>query len=131
MMKKTILLTLLSILTMGMRAADYQYLVFTMNDGTTQAVTASNIAISISGDNLVVSTTTETLATLPLASLTQMEFSNDGTTGISQITANQLTTDADTVIYDLNGRQMPTGAALPKGVYIVKNQNKTLKVTIR
>ena len=131
MKKKTILLTLLSILTMGMRAADYQYLVFTMNDGTTQAVTASNIAISISGDNLVVSTTTETLATLPLASLTQMEFSNDGTTGISQITANQLTTDADTVIYDLNGRQMPTGAALPKGVYIVKNQNKTLKVTIR
>ena len=130
-MKKTILLTLLSILTMGMRAADYQYLVFTMNDGTTQAVTASNIAISISGDNLVVSTTTETLATLPLASLTQMEFSNDGTTGISQITANQLTTDADTVIYDLNGRQMPSGAALPRGVYIVKNQNKTLKVTIR
>ena len=130
-MKKTILLTLLSILTMGMRAADYQFLVFTMNDGTTQAVTASNIAISISGDNLVVSTTTETLATLPLASLTQMEFSNDGTTGISQITANQLTTDADTVIYDLNGRQMPSGAALPKGVYIVKNQNKTLKVTIR
>ena len=130
-MKKTILLTLLSILTMGMRAADYQYLVFTMNDGTTQAVTASNIAISISGDNLVVSTTTETLATLPLASLTQMEFSNDSTTGISQITANQLTTDADTVIYDLNGRQMPSGAALPKGVYIVKNQNKTLKVTIR
>lgn len=130
-MKKTILLTLLSILTMGMRAADYQYLVFTMNDGTTQAVTASNIAISISGDNLVVSTTTETLATLPLASLTQMEFSNDGTTGISQITANQLTTDADTVIYDLNGRQMPSGAALPKGVYIVKNQHKALKVTIR
>lgn len=130
-MKKTILLTLLSILTMGMRAADYQYLVFTMNDGTTQAVTASNIAISISGDNLVVSTTTETLATLPLASLTQMEFSNDGTTGISQITANQLTTDADTVIYDLNGRQMPTGAALPKGVYIVKKANKTIKVTIR
>lgn len=130
-MKKTILLTLLSILTMGMRATDYQFLVFTMNDGTTQAVTASNIAISISGDNLVVSTTTETLATLPLASLTQMEFSNDGTTGISQITANQLTTDADTVIYDLNGRQMPSGAALPKGVYIVKNQNKTLKVTIR
>lgn len=130
-MKKSLILTLLSILTMGMRAADYQFLVFTMNDGTTQAVTASNIAISISGDNLVVSTTTETLATLPLASLTQMEFSNDGTTGISQITANQLTTDADTVIYDLNGRQMPSGAALPKGVYIVKNQNKTLKVTIR
>lgn len=130
-MKKSLILTLLSILTMGMRAADYQFLVFTMNDGTTQAVTASNIAISISGDNLVVSTTTETLATLPLASLTQMEFSNDGTTGISQITANQFTTDEDTVIYDLNGRQMPSGAALPKGVYIVKNQNKTLKVTIR
>lgn len=131
-MKKTIILAMLCILSsLSMRAGDYQYLVFTLSDGTTQAVTASDLSISFTGDNLVVSTTTETLATLPLASLTQMEFSNDGTTGISQITANQITTDADTVIYDLNGRQMPSGAALPKGVYIVKNQNKTLKVTIR
>ena len=130
-MKKTILLTLLSILTMGMRAADYQYLVFTLSDGTTQAIAASNLNIAFSDGNLVASSNNETLATLPLASLTQMEFSNDGTTGISQITANQLMTDEDTVIYDLNGRQMPSGAALPKGVYILKNSNKTLKVTIR
>lgn len=131
-MKKSLLLALLFVLTsMTTKAADYQYLVFTLSDGTTQAIAASNLNIAFSDGNLVASSNNETLATLPLASLTQMEFSNDGTTGISQITANQLTTDADTVIYDLNGRQMPSGAALPKGVYIVKNQNKTLKVTIR
>jgi hypothetical protein len=60
-----------------------------------------------------------------------MEFSMDGSTGISQISANQIVTDEETVIYDMQGRQMPQGAALPKGVYIVKNNNRTLKVNIR
>ena len=42
-MKKTIILTLLCIVSsMSMRAADYQYLVFTMNNGSTLAVTATD-----------------------------------------------------------------------------------------
>lgn len=130
-MKKTILMILLCILATRMQAGDYQYVVFTLNNGTTQAVTATNLSITFTSDNLVATSGNETLATLPLSTLTSMEFSTDGTTGISQITADQLITDDNTVIYDMQGRQMPQGAALPKGVYIVKNNNRTFKVNIR
>ncbi|MBQ8065808.1 MAG: hypothetical protein IJ144_04070 [Prevotella sp.] len=133
-MKKAIILTLLSVLTLGTRAADYEYLVFTLNDGTTQAVTALNLAISVDNDNLTVSDNNGTqLASFVLAELAKMEFSNDGgtSTGISTLSADKLTTDEATVIYDLNGRQMPRNAQLPQGVYILKNNNRTIKVQIK
>lgn len=130
-MKKTIILTLLTVLTLGTRAGDYQYLVFTLTDGTTKAVTANGLTITFTDGNLVAASSSETLATLPLSSLTQMEFSTDGTTGIEGINADTLITDSATAIYDMNGRQMPSGSALPKGVYIVKTQNRTLKVNIK
>lgn len=140
-MKKTIFLTLLCILSsLSMRAADYQYMVFTMNDGTTKAVTATDLTIAFANDNLIASSGNETLATLPLATLASMEFSNAGnTTAISTVNAdetaildvNSIITDNETVIYDLQGRVIPHGSALSKGTYIVKNNNRTIKVNIR
>lgn len=139
-MKKTIILTLLCIVSsMSMRAADYQYLVFTMNNGSTLAVTATDLTISFANDNLIATSGNETLATLPLATLASMEFSNDnGTTAINVVSAdgavldvNSIITDANTAIYDMQGRMMPQGSALPKGTYIVKNNNRTIKVNIR
>ena len=131
-MKKSILMILLCIFSsLTMQAGDYQYLVFTLSNGTTQAVTATDLSIAFTGDNLVATSGNETLATLPLSTLTSMEFSNNGTSGIESVSVNQLTTDSNTVIYDLNGRQMPKDATLPKGVYILKNSNKTIKVNIR
>lgn len=131
-MKKTIILMLLTILSsMSMRAADYQYLVFTLNDGTTKAITATDLTFTFTNDNLVATGGGETLATLPLTQLAYMEFSSDGTTDINQINVNQIITDANTVIYDMQGRQMPQGSSLPKGVYIVKNSNRTIKVNIK
>ena len=117
--------------SLTMRAGDYQYLVFTLSNGTTQAVTATDLSITFTSDNLVATSGNETLATLPLSTLTSMEFSNNGTSGIESVSVNQLTTDSNTVIYDLNGRQMPKDTTLPKGVYILKNSNKTIKVNIR
>ena len=139
-MKKTIILTLLCIVSsMSMRAADYQYLVFTMNNGSTLAVTATDLTISFANDNLIATSANETLATLPLATLTSMEFSNDNaTTAINAASAdgavlniNSIITDANTAIYDMQGRMMPQGSALPKGTYVVKNNNRTIKVNIR
>ena len=139
-MKKTIILTLLCIVSsMSMRAADYQYLVFTMNNGSTLAVTATDLTISFANDNLIATSGNETLATLPLATLASMEFSNDnGITAINVVNAdgavldvNSIITDANTAIYDMQGRMMPQGSALPKGTYIVKNNNRTIKVNIR
>lgn len=139
-MKKTIILTLLCIVSsISMRAADYQYLVFTMNNGSTLAVTATDLTISFANDNLIATSGNETLATLPLVTLVSMEFSNDnGTTAINVVSAdgavldvNSIITDANTAIYDMQGRMMPQGSALPKGTYIVKNNNRTIKVNIR
>jgi hypothetical protein len=139
-MKKTIILTLLCIVSsMSMRAADYQYLVFTMNNGSTLAVTATDLTIFFANNNLIATSANETLATLPLATLTSMEFSNDNaTTAINAASAdgavldvNSIITDANTAIYDMQGRMMPQGSALPKGTYVVKNNNRTIKVNIR
>ncbi len=115
--------------SMGMRAGDYSYLVFTLSDNTTQAVTASSLTIEFSNGNLVAKSGSTELATIALTNLSKMEFSN--TTGIESLQANQLTTDEATVIYDMNGRQMPKDAALPKGVYIVKSSTKTIKMHIQ
>lgn len=130
-MKKTIIIAMLCILTAGMQAAEYEYLVFTLSDGTTTAVAASNLTITFSDGNLVASSGNETLATLPLAELTQMEFSNDDPTGITAISTDKLITDETAAVYDMNGRRMPAATSLPNGVYIVKTQSKTVKVYIR
>ncbi len=130
-MKKLMLFTCLCLLSIGAQAADFEYLVFTLSDGTKKAVTASNVSIQFSEENLQVSSGDDVLATLPLASLIEMEFSNEGTTGIESVSVNQLITDSNTVIYDMNGRQMPSMAQLPKGVYILKSNNKTIKVSIK
>lgn len=124
------ILTLLCVLAMGTRAADYQYLVFTMADGTQQAVTASNLTITFNDGNMIASSDTETLATIALSALATMEFQNT-TSGIQTISADTLITDDATVVYDMNGRMMPKEAALPKGIYILKNGNKTIKMQIK
>lgn len=121
---------------MTSRAADegYQYLVFTMTDGTATAVTASNLNISFSDDNLIATSGEETLATLPLASLAKMEFSTEAPTptGIQNISVDKLITDDSVTIYDINGRQMPRNTQLTKGVYIVKTATgKTIKTYIK
>lgn len=130
-MKKTIILTLLCALCMGAQAADYNYLVFTMNDNTTQTVAASNLTMSFGDGKLTVSNGTTTLATITLADLAKMEFSNTESTGITTISTDRLTIDETTQVYDLNGRQLPSGTQLQRGIYIVKTNGRTIKVQIR
>ena len=130
-MKKTMILTLLCALYMGAQAADYNYLVFTMNDNTTQTIAASNLTMSFGDGKLTVSNGTTTLATITLADLAKMEFSNTESTGISTISTDRLTIDETTQVYDMNGRQLPSGTQLQRGIYIVKTNGRTIKVQIR
>lgn len=121
------ILTLLCALYLGARAADYNYLVFTLNDGSEQAIVANGLNITFTDGNLVAATASETLATIPLATLQKMQFS-ESTTGISD-----LPTDGDDIkaIYDLQGRMMPLDTQLPKGTYIVKTSRRTIKVHVK
>lgn len=130
MMKRTLILTLLAALHLGLRAADYKYLVFTLTDHTERAIASENLNITFSDGNLVATNGTTTLATIPLSSLSEMVFSETGISGISLITTDGLATDQMTV-YDMNGRQIPAGTALPKGVYILKGQGRTIKMQVR
>ena len=132
MMKQLIMTMALGILAGGMQAAEYDYLVFKLTDGTTQAVTSSNLTMTFSDGTLTVSNGTETLYTVAASLLQSMEFSADGTTtAITTITADALTTDGTAEIYDMGGRRMPGGTALPKGVYIIKRNGKTFKTVVK
>ena len=123
------ILTLLSVITMATRAADYNYLVFTLNDGSEQAIVATNLNITFTDGNLVATTANETLATIPLATLQKMQFSESNTTDISGL---QLDSQDDIkAIYDLQGRTMPLNTQLPKGTYIVKTSSRTIKVFVK
>ena len=128
-MKRLTILTLLSVITLATRAADYNYLVFTLNDGSEQAIVATNLNITFTDGNLVATTANETLATIPLATLQKMQFSESNTTAISGL---QLESQDDIkAIYDLQGRTMPLNTQLPKGTYIVKTSSRTIKVFVK
>ena len=128
-MKRLMILTLLSVITLATRAADYNYLVFTLNDGSEQAIVATGLNITFVDGNLVATSANETLATIPLITLQKMQFSESNTTDISGL---QLDSQDDIkAIYDLQGRMMPLDSQLPKGTYIIKTSGRTIKVFVK
>ena len=129
MIRKTILLSLLSVISPMTWAADYNYLVFTMNDGSEQAIVANNINMTFTDGNLVATTANETLVTIPLTSLQKMQFSETNTTSISGLPLDSK--DDIKAIYDLHGRMMPLDTQLPKGTYILKTSSRTIKVFVK
>ena len=128
-MKKLLVLTMLAALTLGARAAEYSYLVFTLSDGTTQSVSATDLNITFANGNMTATSGGNTV-TIALSNLTKMEFSNEGATGISTVNCDFTTTD-DTEVYDLNGRRLPSNATLSRGIYIIKSNGKTTKVQVK
>ena len=128
-MKRIMVLTMLWTLFMGARAADFNYLVFTLNDGSEQAIVATGLNITFTDGNLVATTANETLATIPLITLQKMRFSESNTTGIS--TLSTFSEDDIKAIYDLQGRMMPLDSQLPKGTYIIKTSDRTIKVFVK
>ena len=109
----------------------YDYLVFSLQDGTSQSVTAVGTSITFSGTNAVVSNGS-TKFTLSLADLASMFFSSDASaTGISTIEADGTSADncEATEIYTLNGVRVDDMSK--RGVYIVKKNGKTFKQVVK
>ena len=129
MKKKILILTILTALTITLKAADYNYLVFTLTDGTTQSITASNLTFQFADGNLTATSGSQTL-TIALTSLAKMEFSNDGTTDIHIVDRSALAIDENADIYDLQGRKV-TREQMKRGVYVIKTKNGTHKVNVR
>lgn len=127
MRKRIIILSLLAAISGQLLAEEYGYMVFTLNDGSTQSIAAKELSMSFTGGNLTAKSGTSTL-TIPLTDLKSMIFSNDEASGIGQVDSK--TTDNVTGIYNLQGHKV-TKEHLRKGVYMVKTQNGTHKMTIK
>ena len=119
-MKKKLVTTALLGVMLAAQADEYNYLSVEKTDGTVISLSASDLTITFTDGYLMA------------GNLSKMYFSNTGATGINSIIDDENISigDAD-AIYDLNGRQLPQGAQLHKGVYIVKKNGRTLKVQVR
>ena len=133
-MKKLIVTLCAVAAVQTMQAADYDYLTIVETDGTRTSLTAIGLTISFSDGNLVATNTqTSEQKTVSLGSLASLNFStsNETTTGISRVEADSFGTSEADAIYDLQGRQIPAGSSLTRGVYIIKKGGLTRKIQIR
>lgn len=111
-------------------AADYPWLTFSMADGTDMSVAADGLAINYSEGNLTLKSATvdQTLATELVKSM-RFTTSDAAVEGITDL-MNQ---EAD--YFDLSGKRAgkfvssdEARKALPSGTYIVRSNDKSLKV---
>ena len=131
-MKKLIIGFILAVVSISVHAADYTYLTLVEQDGTKTSLTAVGLTITFSDGNLVATnSTTSESKTISLSNLASMNFStsNETTTGIQSISIDIL--DTKTVIYDLSGRQIPSGSSLSKGIYVIKKGSVTRKIQVK
>lgn len=129
-MKKLALITALALSAVAAQA-EYQSMIFRTADGAEESVGLEGLKMSFADGNMMVSNNSQNL-TLPLASLSSMEFSLIAT-GISSALAES----GEVTVYSIDGicrgsfANIPAvKASLPAGTYIVAQSNgKTRKIT--
>ena len=134
-MKKLLLLFLITIGTNQTKADDFLYMTFTNTDGTEQSLSVDNLNITFANDNIMATTGDESI-TLPLADVAKMYFSNSKAepTGINETAS----TEGKVIVYNTAGVRIGTFAnasqahsQLEKGIYIIRNNGKTYKMTVK
>ena len=136
-MKKFLLSFVLGLLMTSAVADEYPYpyLVLTSTSGEQTAVAVDGLEMTFS-DGKLVAKNVKGSQTLTLADLVSMQFSEgiDLPDGIAEI---QNSTSADGIIYDLQGRRIPSplvrkgAGAASKGIFIVKQNGGTHKVYVK
>lgn len=118
-------------------AYDYNYLSFETSDGSVVSMDVTSLIITISGTTLTV-TNTSANQSFTLTNLSNMHFSTtDETTDAAGITSLVDSDCQEVEVYSLSGISMGTfdnlnsaKGNLPKGIYVIKNNDKTYKVTV-
>lgn len=134
-MKTKLLLFLLCMATLSGYADDnYSYLAFETADGTTATETADNLHITFANGQLI-ATSTATSNTYTLTDLTRMYFTNTPVTAINELATGN---EGNVEVYSAQGISMGTFASmqaarslLKQGLYIVKSDSGTFKMTVR
>lgn len=122
----------------GIAHADtFNYLSFQSTDGTTQSVMAESLTMTFadSGEKLVANNGTETYS-FDVANLSRMFFTTSNLTGISEVTF--ATSNGELQVYTLSGiyvgkfaNRRTLDEAVEAGVYLVRQNGKTLKIAVR
>ena len=133
-MKQTILTLLFTLLTVNLWAEDAKIIVW-LNDGNKTEILFNQMPEFLYADGNVSVQNGSTQLSWPLSNLHKFTFENVASTptDIKDIkTAAKLDISKGCAVYDLNGRllreQINSLSELPKGVYIVKDGDVTIKV---
>lgn len=124
-MKRLLFILMMMTGTLAMHAGDYPYLTFETTDGNKVSVSTESLSLTISGTTLTAGNQSFTLV-----NLSRMYFStsDESTTGISETVTADLNEVTD--IYDLKGNKV-SKSQMQKGVYIVKTNKGTFKMTVK
>ena len=124
-MKRLLFILMMMTGTLAMQAADYPYLTFETTDGNKVSVSTESLTLTVSGTTLTAGNQSFTLV-----NLSRMYFStsDESTTGISETMTADLNEVTD--IYDLKGNKV-SKSQMQKGVYIVKTNKGTFKMTVK
>ena len=124
-MKRLLFILMMMTGVLAMQAADYPYLTFETTDGNKVSVSTESLTLTVSGTTLKAGNQSFTLV-----NLSRMYFStsDESTTGITETLAVDLNEVTD--IYDLKGNKV-SKSQMQKGVYIVKTNKGTFKMTVK
>ena len=124
-MKRLLFILMMMTGTLAMQAGDYPYLTFETTDGNKVSVSTESLTLTVSGTTLTAGNQSFTLV-----NLSRMYFStsDETTTGISETVTADLNEVTD--IYDLKGNKV-SKSQMQRGVYIVKTNKGTFKMTVK
>ena len=133
--KKMFLMALL--LCAGMvQAGEYAYLVFTNAEGTTTALSATNLTMTVNGTQLDV-TNNEGTANFTLTELASMQFSTNAEQAGEGI-ENILNADLPVTVYGINGTSYGTfdnlvqaAQQLGAGAYVISNGKNAQTIIVK
>ena len=124
-MKRLLFILMMMTGTLAVQAGNYPYLTFETTDGNKVSVSTESLTLTVSGTTLTAGNQSFTLV-----NLSRMYFStsDESTTGISETVTADLNEVTD--IYDLKGNKV-SKSQMQKGVYIVKTNKGTFKMTVK
>lgn len=133
---RNLLLLIMMIGSIGVsKADDYNYLTFETADGAMQSIVIDNLNVTFSEGNIVAVAGEDNL-TVPLADMTKMYFTAEphNETAISEAAKVETGVSVFSVSGVFVGRYANAQDAysrLGKGLYVVKTNGKTYKMTVR
>lgn len=135
-MTKTLIISTLLGWATATQADTYSYLTFQKADSSCVAVAVESLSMTFANGKLIATNGTDTYE-LSVADLSRMFFSSTTPTGIADL-ATDRPANAQVEAYALTGARLGTFANLkafeqraPKGVYVVRTNGRTLKLSVK